>query len=93
MSAQYDEIVIFQESHILPFTIVTLQQNDILPQKSLESPKKDVQKWAVDEVANWVGSISLSKEYVIYISLVYFLVIIAPGGLSKIFASNDLKLY
>eukprot|EP00026_Physarum_polycephalum_P000707 Phypoly_transcript_00708.p1 GENE.Phypoly_transcript_00708~~Phypoly_transcript_00708.p1 ORF type:complete len:1240 (+),score=205.52 Phypoly_transcript_00708:184-3903(+) len=59
---EFDEIVIFQESHILPHAIIKLNHNNaplhsLIPKGSLAS------KWNVEEVANWVSSLSLSKDY------------------------------
>lgn len=61
---KYDEIVIFQEQHILPKYIVHLQHAVEL-QKVISTPSKaeDATNWSVDEVCKWMKTLKLAKDY------------------------------
>jgi hypothetical protein len=59
---KYDEIVIFQEAHILPKFIVHLQRK-LQPTPSLSSPTKAPSSWTIDEVINWMKTLELSQDY------------------------------
>jgi len=66
--AEFDELVIFQESHILPYALVSVQKKKSpapIPSAttSTSTSSKSVEKWSVDDVANWVANLSLSKDY------------------------------
>jgi len=66
--AEFDELVIFQESHILPYALVSVEKKKLpapIPSAttSTSTSSKSVEKWSVDEVANWVATLSLTKNY------------------------------
>ncbi len=75
-NALYDEIVIFQESHILPFAMVTIKEAAKLtssphvhsPSSSSASQPKGwktqaTTKWTPEDVAEWMSTLHLSKEH------------------------------
>ncbi len=77
MKALYDEIVIFQETHILPHAIVTLKNYTAPPTMvkpvvsaapattTTTSTTQSPSTWTVDAVAGWISSLTLSKEYLL----------------------------
>jgi hypothetical protein len=61
-SHKYDEIVVFQEPHILPKFIIHLQKKlQSIPKSTSSTSKPD--DWHVPDVITWVKSLSLSQDY------------------------------
>jgi len=60
VSHKYDEVVIFQESHILPKLIIHLQK---VEKKVPKQPQSSVESWDVNSVIIWMKSLTLSKDY------------------------------
>ncbi len=69
MQAQFDEIVIFQESHILPFAMVALRESPLPSSPSSTSgivagwKAKPTIEWTPEDVSEWMSTLHLSKEY------------------------------
>jgi len=62
---KFDEVVIFQESHILPKFLVHFAPNpqiQSISNSNLNS-KKNVSTWNIDEVVTWMEKLELSKSY------------------------------
>jgi len=57
-TAEFDEIVIFQESHILPYAMVKVQEAS-----SYNQSKGPVSEWTNQNVIEWMSALSLSKDY------------------------------
>jgi hypothetical protein len=61
----YDEIVIFQEDHILPYAIVSLQATlpGTMPITPSTSEPNPLVAWSCEEVVEWISNLKLSKVY------------------------------
>ncbi len=58
----FDEIVIFNEAHILPHALVSLKTTVEAKIVATPTPPK-VKEWSCDEVIAWMKSLHLSCEY------------------------------
>jgi len=59
---QYNEIVIFQESHILPRLQVVLKKKNNTPPQNI-SNSSNASSWSIDQVCEWISKIGLSQDY------------------------------
>ncbi len=56
-----EEVVIFQETHILPVCVIEIGEGT---KASMSSPSKSVvQDWTVDDVVLWAQTLGLSMDY------------------------------